>query len=294
MGFSSVKSYVDAIENGQTQITNFRKVLSYSGAAGLWTDLSLSGGNPRPNFYAATPLESSTLNGNFGIYHGENTPSGTKHLLRITTSNIPTGAAGFLFNFKLLDYLMFYPFIDGDSTDEQILTTNATLPRYSSGEGVYAMLIAQGGYTGGQNCTINYTNSDGVSNRVTTPLLLNTTGITASNLTTIGLGTFASAPRTYSWPFFPLVGLDKGVRSIQSITFEAPIGGVHALVLVKTIADYQHATILAPSEKTYLTDFASAPRIYDGAYLNFIMQSTASATLALTLNGTLETVWGNN
>jgi len=294
MGFSSVKSYVDAMENGQTQITNFRKTLTYAGAATVWTDLSMSGGNPRPNFYAATPLESATLNGNYGLYHGANVSPSTKHLSRITTSNAIASAGGFLFNFKLLDYLMYYPFIDGDSTDEQILTTTTTLPRYTSGVGVMAMLIAQGGYTGGQNVVINYTNSDGVANRITTPMLTNTVGITASSLSTVPLGTQVTASRTYGWPFIPLVGNDKGIRSVQSITFEAPIGGVHALVLVKPIADYQHVTQLTPSEKSYFTDLAAAPRIYDGAYLNFIMQSSAAGSAGNTFNGTIETVWGND
>lgn len=294
MGFSSVKSYVDAMENGQTQITNFRKTLTYARAATVWTDLSMSGGNPRPNFYAATPLESATLNGNYGLYHGANVSPSTKHLSIITTSNAIASAGGFLFNFKLLDYLMYYPFIDGDSTDEQILTTTTTLPRYTSGVGVMAMLIAQGGYTGGQNVVINYTNSDGVANRITTPMLTNTVGITASSLSTVPLGTQVTASRTYGWPFIPLVGNDKGIRSVQSITFEAPIGGVHALVLVKPIADYQHVTQLTPSEKSYFTDLAAAPRIYDGAYLNFIMQSSAAGSAGNTFNGTIETVWGND
>ena len=208
--------------------------------------------------YAATPLESATLNGNYGLYHGANVNLQLKHLSRITTSNAIASAGGFCLT-SSFDYLMYYPFIDGDSTDEQILTTTTTLPRYTSGVGVMAMLIAQGGYTGGQNVVINYTNSDGVANRITTPMLTNTVGITASSLSTVPLGTQVTASRTYGWPFIPLVGNDKGIRSVQSITFhEAPIGGVHALVLVEPIADYQHVTALATGERVF-TDYAAAP-----------------------------------
>lgn len=293
MGFRSVKSYVDAIESGQTQITNFRKVLTYAGINSVWTDLSLSGGNPRPNFYAATPLESSTLNGNFGIYHGADAPGGYKHLSKVTLSNgFVSGAIPV--NFRLLDYLLFYPFIDGDSTDEQLLTTITTLPRYETGEGVRAMLIAQGGYTGGQNCVINYTNSDGVANRITMPILLNTAGATASSLSTIPLGTQITAGRTYGWPYLPLVGDDKGIRSVESITFEAPIGGVHALVLVKPIAEFTFMGLGQTFEKDFYLDGVSAPRIYNGAYLNLIMELGGAAGAATNLNGTIETVWGDN
>lgn len=290
MGFSSVRSYVDAIESGQTQITNFRKVLTYAGGVGLWTDMSMSGGNPRPNFYAASPLEAAVLNGNYGIFHGSNVSPSTKHLSRITCSN---GIAGsiFAFNFKLCDYLMYYPFIDGDSTDEQILTNNITLPRYTTGEGVYAMLVAQGSYTGGQDVSINYTNSDGVANRITTPMRTNTVGTTASSLCTVSTG--ANANKTFGWPFLPLVGSDKGISSVQSITFSAPIGGVHALVLMKPLADWAVYNGTSSMEKEFFLDQATMPRIYDGAYLNILFESASIASAGLTMNGTLETVWGN-
>lgn len=293
MGFSSIKSFVNSMESGQTQITNFRKVLTYAGVNGVWTDISMSSGNPRPNFYAATPLESSTLNGNFGIYHGANVTSGFKHLSKITLSNGFVSAA-IPVNFRLLDYLLFYPFIDGNSTDEQLLTTSVTLPRYETGEGVYAMLIAQGGYTGGQDCIINYTNSEGVSNRITTPILLNTATFTASNLATISLGTQVTASRTYGWPFMPLVGDDKGIRSIESITYAAPIGGVQCLVLVKPIAEFTYMGVPHVFEKDFYLDCASSPKIYNGAYLNLIMELGGVAAAATTLNGTLETVWGES
>lgn len=289
MGFSSVKSYVDSVESGNHQITNFRKVITYNGTINLWSDISMSSGNPRPNFYAATPLAADTLNGNFGIYHGQNVSPKTKHLSKITLSNNIT-TIGAINNFILCDYLMYYPFIDGDSTDLQNLdNTSATLPRYTDGVGVYAMLVAQGSYTGGQLVTITYTNSDGVSGRVTSSFLTNTATFTASVLSS---NTGATASRVYAWPFLPLVGTDKGIQSVQDITFSAPIGGVHAIVLVKPIANLTTYGVANTTEKEFLLDMANMPRIYDGAYLNFLFMSPTAAAATNTLNGTLETVWG--
>lgn len=277
------------MESGNTQISNFRKVITYAGTANLWSDISMSSGNPRPNFYAATPLAASTLNGNYGIYHGQNVSPSTKHLARITLSNNITTSTN-VYNFILADYLMYYPFIDGDSTDLQDLdNTSATLPRYTDGVGVYAMLVAQGSYTGGQLVTITYTNSDGVSGRVTQPFLVNTAGITATVLSSV---TGATASQVYGWPFLPLVGKDKGIRSVQDITFSAPIGGVHAIVLVRPIANLTTYGVANTTEKEFLLDTANVPRIYDGAYLNLLFMSSIAAAATNTLNGTIETVWG--
>lgn len=279
MGFSSVKSYVNSLETGRCEIANFRKVLTAIGVTRTVFDVSQSAGNPRPNFYASTPLESAVLNGNYGLFHGPDSPSGSKHISKITLQN-NLAAATNRFSFYLLDYIMYYPFIDGDSTDEQLLTNSVTLPRYESGEGVQAVLIAQGSYVGGQFAYINYTNSDGVSGRVSTPFLIDT----ITNSTTV------------CSPFcIPLNEGDKGIRSVESITFLGVVGGIHALVLIKPLGTITASTIGTATEKDFFLETGNLPKIYNGAYLNFFaVNNSNNASVGQIIQGTIETVWGND
>lgn len=283
MGFASIKTRVDAeIADGQFQYSSFRKVPSQATVAGIWCDLSMSPGNPVPNFYASEPLISATLDGNKGIFHGREVSPKTKHLAKILAVT-PTAAA-VPSTLVMLDYLLTYPFIDMDSVDIQDLENTVALPRYADGTGVRAMLVAQGNYVGGAQFSITYTNQAGVSGQVS-PLVTSNAGTFTGSLITSGV-----TAGTMGWAI-PLAQGDTGIRSVQSITFTAPNGGIAALVLVKPIATTMLREITAPVERDYFVDFASAPRIYDGAYLNFIALPNASIASAV-ITGLCDFVWG--
>lgn len=282
MGFSSIKDYVDSEESGKHTISGFRKAATTSlGAAGIWVDFSVYAGNPKPNFYASEPLAAATLNGNFGIYHGQNVTT-SKFLKRVT---IPTPHGTPPHVYMLCDYLLYYPFIDGDETSEQALTNTVTLPRYTDGVGVQAFLVSQSTYVGGQTYSINYTNSDGVSgqvSRLVTPA--SSSGVAGTLL----------MPAVNSSCFIPLQDNDKGIRSVQSITMNGPNGGLHALVLAKPIAMVKASQANAPVEKDFLTETAVMPKIENGAYLSFLVFNSVNTGANFVIFGSLETVWGDN
>lgn len=283
-GFGSVKDLVESIDAGNSIISSFRKIPSQPSTLGCWSDLSYAPGNPVTNFYASSPLTAARLLGNEGIFTGVNVSPQTKHLKSILTMS-PT-AAVVPATMLLLDYLLYYPFIDGDSIDEQILDNTVTLPRYSDGKGVKAFVVAQGSFTGGARFRINYTNEKGVPGRVSRWVTSNNTAQVASVISS-GLNVATST----TGPFIPLEQGDQGIRSVESFQFESANGGIFALVLCVPIATTSIREINAPVEKDFFKDTGmSAPRIYDGAYLNFIILPTASIQAAIIM-GTVETIW---
>jgi hypothetical protein len=286
MGFTGYRNLVDKqLDEGQYLTSSFRKVSTQATQAGTWADLSMSPGNPPTNFYASEPMVSAVLDGNRGIYHGQAVSPATKHLAK--SLHLCDNATVAPSVFILCDYLLYYPFIDMDEVGEQVLMNTVSLPRYESGEGVKVMLVAQGNYVGNQSFFITYTNQDGVSGRTSATVVSNVATFIGSLVN--GSDTFGISGRT--GPFIPLQGNDRGVRSIQSITFNGPNGGIGALVLVKPIAQTMLRELTAPVERDFFIDIPSMPRILDGAYLNYlILPSNTIAARAIT--GTLDLVWG--
>jgi hypothetical protein len=184
----------------------------------------------------------------------------------------------------LCDYLLYYPFIDEGSTDEQALDNTATLPRYTDGAGVQVMAVSVAGRTGGQSFSINYTNSDGVSGRVSQTVIQNSVSVNGSIVTS------DRASANARGPFIPLQAGDTGVRSIESVTMNGADVGLFSLVLVKPLAQLSLRGIDAPVEVNYLTDFGQLPRIEDDAYLNFICCPSGSLA-ATALHGDISVVW---
>jgi len=139
-GFKNIRAYVDAPLSGAEHFTAFRKVPSQATTAGNWCDLSMASGNPVPNYYAASPLEAATLDYEKGIWHGTACSPAQKHLRSIT---IMTSTANAVPSYwYLMDYLLYYPFIDMDAVGEtQEMVNTVTLPRYTDGAGVRMMAV---------------------------------------------------------------------------------------------------------------------------------------------------------
>ncbi len=281
-GFSKVSELVESqITDGEFQYSSFRKVPSQATSVGIWCDLSMSSGNPVPNYYAAEPLLATILDGNKGLYHGQNVGTKIKSLAKVTIMS--TGANAVPLSIMMCDYLLYYSFIDMNNTDEQLLDNTVTLPRYTNGVGVRAFLVALTPTTGAGTFQLNYTNSDGVSGRITESITCNS-GLTIASF-------IHSGPVARSFgSFTPLQSGDVGIRSVESITFLTPNGGLCALVLVKPISTTTIREITAPREIDYFKDTPSMPRIYDGAYLNFIALPRASLA-TIPIIGDITTVW---
>lgn len=291
-GFRNVRAYADSIDTGAGWVTSFRKVPAVTTIAGQWFDFSGAAGNPVPNYFASEPLVAATLDPYKGILHGPDVAPAKKYIHRITTAIAGAAAAGNLEQ-VFCDYLIYYPFIDMDAAgEEQTLVNDVVLPRWATGAGVQMFLVAQSPTIGGGQFTINYTNSDGVAGRVTPNQFCAAAQPTASLVQAEtapgGLGCFVS-----------LQSGDKGVRSVQSITFSVANGGLGALVLVKPLQrHYQRepsatAAEGSPAEVESIRERAGlSPEIQDGAFVSFIGRTSAGSASGAAFTGILETVWG--
>jgi hypothetical protein len=289
-GFINARRMAEAEDAGQYLFASFRKQPTQTTGAGIWFDLSMSPGNPAPNYYIGSPnvfvpMKQST---DGGLRHGGNVNSiGKKKFLRKLMALTPTAAATPL-PMKLMDYIGFYGFIDESVLDEQFLDNTTPLPRHADGRGVQIMPIVVAGQTGGQTFTVNYTNQDGVAGRITLPVTMSTQFVNGTVLHSVQ----AALANENNGPFLPLQSGDTGVRSIESVTIGG-IGdvGLFSLVLVKPIASLSLRGIDAPTEIDYLTDMASIPEIEDDAYLNFIALPNGTLSGA-PIHGIIETSWG--
>lgn len=284
-GFSGVHEVAAAEELGQGLYRTWRKQPTQATGSGFWFDLSMSPGNPVPNYYIGSPgvfvpLKQST---DGGIPHGGNVAPRRKFLRRLLAMTITSTAVPL--PMILMDYLGFYGFIDEGVTDPQSMTNATGITRYQDGSGVMLMPVVVAGQTGGQTFFVTYTNQDGVSGRTSKTVTMCTQGINGTIL--------CSAPATSgcNGPFMPLQNGDTGVRSVESVQING-LGdvGLFALVLVKPLATMALRGIDAPTEVDFLRDFAAMPKIEDDAYLNFICHPTGSLSGA-PIHGEIFTVW---
>lgn len=285
VGFNSIRSYVEAEEAGKFTHASFRKTPTLGPTIGYGQyDLSYSSGNPPANYYATTPLIAATLDGFRGIFHGDDVTDGSKFIQKIAICCTATNNA--LGNYFLCDYVLYYPFIDGDTSDEQLLDNTVTLPRYETGEGLFPIMVVMNSNTVTGTFTFTYTDSDG--NVRTSPT--NVVSPTAGALTS---GTIATSEPAGSpgLAVLRLEGGEKGVRSINSVTFSVLSGGLFAIVLVRKLAVISITETASVAEKEFITGNAGMPEIKNGAFLGFI-SSTNSSLSGQTLIGNINYIWG--
>lgn len=270
MGFNGTRDLILAEQEGRAHFCSFRKVPSQASAALGWVDLSMAAGNPLPQYYAAAPLEAARLEGLRGIFHGDDKAPSTMHL---TDWNVVTPTANCVGRLKALRYGLYYPFIDGDSLDQQDLT-NAVAALNPPAAGWRVMIVAVAPTAGGGSLTFSY-QRNGVD-KVSPTIALNTA---VTNIASLATGDAAVA--NSGGPFVKLDSGDTGVDLITSVTFIAPAGGLLAFVLVDPLADLATREINTPAEKNFVQTHPGAPRIFDGDYINFIGHCTGSVAAGI-------------
>lgn len=288
-GFTNFKSMVDAELEGFSRFSTWRKTPSQATAAGIWFDLSMSPGNPVPQYYAAAPLVATAMShaNDGGIFHGKSVSPKKKFLKRFLAMTGTSGVGPLVG--AIADYLLYYPFIDESLVDEeQLMDNTVTLPRYTDGSGVQMMAVVVAGHAIGTGTffTVSYTNSEGVAGRVSLPVQLNTQFTNGTIITT------ATATEGCHGPFIPLQEGDTGVRSVQGVTMTGLADvGLFSLVLVKPLASMTIFTFTAPVEVDYVQHFSNLPEIKDDAYLNIICQPGGTLAAA-PIHGDATFVWG--
>lgn len=299
-GFVGIRDWVDAQDNGRAHITTFRKqVASSATLANDWIDYTYFSGNPPANFYASSPLESAFVEASRGILIPDVYP--LKQFVRrinvMSAAASATATTNQRQNLILADYLLYYPFIDTDALgEEQFTVATQTLPRYISGDGVMMMAVSQSAASSVGTFTVNYTNSDGVSGRIsqtTYTKVVSGGGTLVTSTTNVIAG---------SQPFIQLMAGDKGVRSVESVTFSAAGGGLMAIVLVKPIQHLYSTQECRRTTSGNLESYGAASQfesvihmqpeeIKRNAVLGIIGLGNAGSLASSVLVGTLETIW---
>lgn len=268
---------VTAYDDGRYWQYEIRKIAG-SIQPSRWFDLAYSGGLPLANYYASTPLEMATLNGNRGIYKGSPN-TGQKYIHKMCLAS--TGSNNFTVNLMLLDYLAYVPFVDLDNTDPQDITT-IDLPRYTDGKGVRVMAISQGVGTGVTTLTMTYLNQDGIEKSSST--LLDSSGNPVGGILH---STTASTARMW----MQLDVGDYGIQKILSVTNSTSVGGLCALVFVKPLCEMGTVELNTPFEVDYMFERTRMPMVHNDAYLNFIAFNGYTSTIAPSLHGFINLIW---
>ena len=286
MSIVNTKQLIDAELEGRVRQYVWRKSPTQTVASGAWFDTSMSPGNPAAQYYIGSPYTSVVLarSTDGGIQHGANVSPSTKYLRSVT--NMTSTATSLPLPMILCDYLLCYPFIDtSDITVNVQMIQTFGLTRYTDGVGVQVMAVQTNPGTGGQSFYFTYTNSDGVSGRTSQIVTMSSaSGVGMVITSSSGVANVAGAP------FIGLQSGDGGVRSIESITMLGADVGLFALVLVKPLLRTAINEITAPYEKDVLLVGGEIPRIYDDAFLGYVV-SPQGALSATALIGDIKVVW---
>jgi hypothetical protein len=293
-GFTSQDDIVNQITtNGKFYRADWQKSTFATTAhtAGLWYSLFRGGGNPAADTILGTgtnlafqALTDTTANAT-GIPHGGNVTD-FKVLLNAAAQTAAATTAPCVL--MLVDMLGFYNITSVTTTGDQALNNTVTLPRYTDGAGVQAFLTpstVMGAAT--PNIRLTYTDSGGVAGNLTPATL--PIGNTAAAVTSIvysgtGAGKFG--------PFIPLAAGDAGIRSVQQFNLSASyVSGVLNLVLCKPLMTLPITTFGVTAERDLVNQFASMPKVYNGACLAWIMLAGAATPVASPISGHLEFGW---
>ena len=282
-GFRNIREIVTSLDTDGREWTSwFHKTSGPTGfGAGRWADMSMGAGIPKYNAYVGSQTTATVLtnSGNDGIYLGPFETGTTKWLHSVQlVSSVATLAPS---TWMLCDYLMFYPLVDGDNTDQQDMDNTATLPRYSGGN---VMLVCTTPTSADATVTMGYTNSEGVSGKTTTFTL-------SSSAQTGCILCAHNATAGSRSPFVPLANGDNGVKSIEYITLTTGAGGFFAAVIVKPITQIILRENNVTTEMSSLLHRGALPEIKAGAYLNWIYSPQGAAQNAFPLRGHLQYVW---
>jgi hypothetical protein len=292
MGFTSIDDLVSSITtDGKFWRQDWNKITGAAAyTAGRWYDFSGLAGTPVANAWAGTNLAWTTCNdsaGNgtqiFGIPHGGNVSTDTKHLLNaMAVTAVATGVPGVL---QLVDLQGYWPGISNNTTSPQTLTGTPTL-RYTNGTGcrLYQVQTAVAGATA-QNIAVSYTNQAGTSGRTLPVTVFMTASAIVGHISHSG-----TAANNYG-PFLPLASGDTGVQNVATVTMSAANTGTFALCLAKPLMSLPITTAAVAAERDLLNQLPSLPQVKDGACLVWLYFAGAATGASTNFYGALESGW---
>ena len=265
MSILSVGDLAQSWDNNQVWRQHWHKTASPTvTGSGFWLDLSMSAGTPKYNPYVGNALEFTPLVGasNNGINCGL---GGDSYILRYAIGGGGVGSGIWPGNALLLDYVGFYPLVDMDSTDVQIMDNTNYATRYTGGMRLMVVTTIPQTAPSPTEVRMTYEASDGT--QAVTRFWINAMNV-AGNINVFSSVTGAGSG--FACPFVPLVFGTLDIQKVINIEVTGSSGGFCALVLVKPILE-------VPVYDTITTYELDLPRnrippfVPNGAYLNHIV-----------------------
>lgn len=180
-----------------------------------------------------------------------------------------------------------------DITDAGTGTHTITwlLPRYTNGAGVQAIIFNSNATAlgaGTPNMSLGYTNSAQTTSRATPTVL--PIGKTASSNSHI-VYTGATGVGKYNYTM-PLQNGDAGIAEVNTIQNSTSyVSGEYTVALIKELGRFPLSTLGLASERNFVFEYPSMPRIYDGAALYFLVGSGVATPANSAFSGMLTFVW---
>lgn len=299
MAFKTVKNWAASEDAGRSWLSFFRKVPpSTATIAGQWFDYSTASGIPVPNYYASSPLVASLLEPQNGVYVPEQTPSKRfiKRSVLMSAAASVTGTTNQNQPLMLLDYLLYYPFVDLDAAgEEQVFDNTIELNRYTDGKGVQIMVVAQAPTVGGGTFIVKYIDTNDVE-QITETIFCPAAQPSGALVTSVRAAAGIS-------PFIPLNINVQGVKRIVSVTVVLANGGLAAFVLVKPfqmvyVREESRRPTSSPTESygdaaetEQIRMRPGTEEIKPNAFLGWIGKGVAGSLASAPLVGMLETFW---
>jgi hypothetical protein len=273
MTILSVGDLAQSWNNNQVWRQHWHKTASPTvTGSGFWLDLSMAAGTPKYNPYVGNALEFTPLVGasNNGINCGL---GGDAYILRYAIGGGGVGSGIWPGNAMLLDYVGFYPLVDMDSTDVQVMDNVNYASRYTSGMRLMVVTTIPQTTLAPTEVRMLYEGSNGV--QAVARFWINAINV-AGNINVFSSATGATSG--FACPLVPLVFGTLDVQRVINIEVTNSSGGFCALVLVKPILE-------APVYDTVTTYELDLPRnrippfVPNGAYLNHIVCAASTGTV---------------
>jgi hypothetical protein len=296
MAFSGIDSIVTSITGGKQLQQVFNRTIDTGAttAAGRWHSLLTTGGTGGPMTLTGTAGTGIVLNGSYAgrLPIGPDVSTDLRHLLKwgaTTPSSTVTPAT-----LMLVDLIHVYPscvLTGAPSTMSNHPTWTGTGDtRMTNANGVQAAILVTTAITAGSaQITPSYLDQGGAG-PVAAPRSLYAPSATTPTGCFYGDG---GAALTLGAPHMPLAAGDYGVQRISSYTINVGgTSGVGAFLLYRPIATIPLAALNTPSERSFISDPFTLPRIYDDACLGLFIMLGGSTTTNQVIEGDYASVWG--
>jgi hypothetical protein len=291
-GFSSQDDLLTQITTGgKYGRIDYNKTTAVAGVAGTWTDLGTATGSTAANTYAGSSLTFVPTDDTWSegtVYHGGNVSSATKHFLNASATVF--AAAGAPWIIMCVDQVGYVPITGGDvtSTSERVITMTALTSgsRWPDGKGLRAYFSSEvAPSTGGPNLTsFKYTDESGNTAQNMTVAV----GMAAAAGAVTGMIPHSGNAATRYAPFLPLLAGDYGIRDLEAFTFSGGTAytgsGSLVLHLVKPLWQIPIPASGVLTERDFVNQLPSLPKIPDGACLRFLLFQTGATTTTSPVN----------